>query len=761
MGAEVFISYSSLDRDIVMPVVQSLRENGISVWVDEGNIHAADLWSEQIVQAIADCRVMVVLLSKNSADSHNVVKEVMLASEQKKVLLPVYLEPADIPAKLQYQLAGIQHLELYDQNNQNVLADLVNGLSKRGITLGGEVSSPEITTVKRHERPSAKQAETKSYLKKISAKSIALILSVLFILLCVYLNNVNSNRNIQSPESILGIMQLKLPIPDEYPLAKPSDMPFGVPSRMISISPTGKFFAYVCIKDDERYLSLIDIQNNSHQILTKSKGGLFPFFSPDEKWIGFVTANKLNKIEISSGLLKEICDATNAYYGATWGNDGMIYYGESEGRKFLKVSENGGSPQLTTNKIYDMQEVEYVSAVSGPKLIFRSPGPNITRGPFSIYSLDIISGKINKIVNGLTPLVYENNFTKIDDGQFRTINFDKDTFELTSDTSTLFNSRIRYSDIGSQISMSKNNVIACISGDSTLKKKLMIVNPVDKNIQTLFQREEVFGQYSISPDGKKVAVEVVDNQIYNIHILDLKRSRLSSVTTSKHNYSPFWSPDGASVYYTSNRDDFSNFGLYKYELSKNVEQKIDLIGEHFRNLCVSDVSNDGTKLLCFGFKGSEISSELYSVNLVDGEQVKITNNKLDEWGAVFSEDEKWIAYTSEKDMQGSYAIYINSFPEMDQEIRISAGGGEEPKWLPDGSGVYYRNGDQWMKVRLNFDNEIEIGEPELFFEGEYVNVWGPSHDVFPDGRVLLLKGSEWIQPTEIDIIINALKADNY
>ena len=128
MGAEVFISYSSLDRDIVMPVVQSLRENGISVWVDEGNIHAADLWSEQIVQAIADCRVMVVLLSQNSADSHNVVKEVMLASEQKKVLLPVYLEPADIPAKLQYQLAGIQHLELYDQNNQNVLADLVNGL---------------------------------------------------------------------------------------------------------------------------------------------------------------------------------------------------------------------------------------------------------------------------------------------------------------------------------------------------------------------------------------------------------------------------------------------------------------------------------------------------------------------------------------------------------------------------------------------------------------------------------------------------------
>ena len=92
MGADVFISYSSLDRDRVIPVVDYLRSSGISVWVDEGNIHAADLWSEQIVQAIADCRVMVVMLSSNSTDSHNVVKEAMLASEQKKALLPVYLE---------------------------------------------------------------------------------------------------------------------------------------------------------------------------------------------------------------------------------------------------------------------------------------------------------------------------------------------------------------------------------------------------------------------------------------------------------------------------------------------------------------------------------------------------------------------------------------------------------------------------------------------------------------------------------------------
>jgi len=61
-----------------------------------------------------------------------------------------------------------------------------------------------------------------------------------------------------------------------------------------------------------------------------------------------------------------------------------------------------------------------------------------------------------------------------------------------------------------------------------------------------------------------------------------------------------------------------------------------------------------------------------------------------------------------------------------------------------------------MKVVLDLKGEPEIGKPELFFEGDYVNVPGPSYDIFPDGRILLLKGEEWVPPTEIDVIINAL-----
>ncbi|SVC16786.1 uncharacterized protein METZ01_LOCUS269640, partial [marine metagenome] len=355
MGAEVFVSYSSQDRDRVIPVVEYLRNSGISVWVDEGNIHAADLWSEQIVQAIAGCQVMVVMLSGNSTDSHNVVKEAMLASEQKKALLPVYLESAEIPARLQYQLAGIQHLELYGQGEEQVLSDLVTGLKKRGVLGGGdEVVATRSMSIKRHEKP--KSTAVSAQPSGSLAKPIAWVLALcVLILLGLLLSKTPPAHTMDSTEvkqtSGVGRIHLKISIPEEYPMAKPTDMPFGVAWRMLAISPNGKHLAYVCMHEKERHLCLRSLSDDTFQLLKGSNGAVLPFFSPDEKWLGFLTEKKVKKIEISSGLLAEVCDANNPYAGATWSDEGKIYFGDSEGKKFLKVDENGGEPEFVSKVI--------------------------------------------------------------------------------------------------------------------------------------------------------------------------------------------------------------------------------------------------------------------------------------------------------------------------------------------------------------------------------------------------------------------------
>ena len=139
MKPDVFISYSSQDFSRVMPLVNRLRSTGISVWVDEGNIDAATLWSESIVDAIAECTVLIMMVSLHSTSSHNVVKEVMIASESKKTILPIYLEPAEIPSKLKYQLTGIQHLEWFNGGSDDIFEILKDSLLKIGVNTNTEI----------------------------------------------------------------------------------------------------------------------------------------------------------------------------------------------------------------------------------------------------------------------------------------------------------------------------------------------------------------------------------------------------------------------------------------------------------------------------------------------------------------------------------------------------------------------------------------------------------------------------------------------
>ncbi len=113
-GPDVMVSYSSKDRPQVLQLVQRLRAAGVAVWIDHGGIDGAQRWGEEIVNAIESCKTVLLMVSQSSVQSDNIAKEVALAWESGKHFLPLYLEDAKIPKSMAYQLAGIQHIRLFD-----------------------------------------------------------------------------------------------------------------------------------------------------------------------------------------------------------------------------------------------------------------------------------------------------------------------------------------------------------------------------------------------------------------------------------------------------------------------------------------------------------------------------------------------------------------------------------------------------------------------------------------------------------------------
>jgi len=125
--SDIFISYSSKDRAKADQLTELLTSAGLSVWIDQSDLDVSTSWSKEIVQAIDACGAFVVLLSPSSIISKNVVREVALAFEKNKKILPLDLEPVALSEDLQYHLAGIQRAPMAN------IDSIIRALRKLGL----------------------------------------------------------------------------------------------------------------------------------------------------------------------------------------------------------------------------------------------------------------------------------------------------------------------------------------------------------------------------------------------------------------------------------------------------------------------------------------------------------------------------------------------------------------------------------------------------------------------------------------------------
>jgi len=93
---EVFISYSSIDASQAETVRNVLEKNGFSCWMAPRDIPGGSNYTKEIPIAIRNCKVFVLVLSKNAQSSHWVLKELDSAVNCGKTILPFMLEDCEL-----------------------------------------------------------------------------------------------------------------------------------------------------------------------------------------------------------------------------------------------------------------------------------------------------------------------------------------------------------------------------------------------------------------------------------------------------------------------------------------------------------------------------------------------------------------------------------------------------------------------------------------------------------------------------------------
>lgn len=131
--SEVFISYSSRDRENVLKIADQLESCGVSVWLDREEIYGGANYGPEIVDGIKNCKVLMLMCSDASMRSRNVKQEIQLAWKYERPYLPVLLESISFPEQVLYWLEGWQWIEILSNPAQQWLPQVLKSFERIGV----------------------------------------------------------------------------------------------------------------------------------------------------------------------------------------------------------------------------------------------------------------------------------------------------------------------------------------------------------------------------------------------------------------------------------------------------------------------------------------------------------------------------------------------------------------------------------------------------------------------------------------------------
>ena len=111
---DVFLSYSSKNKNVADAVVADFEQHGIRCWYAPRDIMPGQEWVSAIHDAIKRCRLFVLIYTEGSNESKQVANEVALAFNSGKTLIPFKLSNTAMSSELEYYLTRVHWLDAVD-----------------------------------------------------------------------------------------------------------------------------------------------------------------------------------------------------------------------------------------------------------------------------------------------------------------------------------------------------------------------------------------------------------------------------------------------------------------------------------------------------------------------------------------------------------------------------------------------------------------------------------------------------------------------
>ena len=530
----------------------------------------------------------------------------------------------------------------------------------------------------------------------------------------------------------------------------------------VAISQDGTRVAYVAFQGPETAKSgdLVSPQTQTFELvvrkldqlaptpLPETAGASAPFFSPDGRWVGFFSGGALKKVSSDGGPPVTVSEVSSIA-GASWGDDGFIYFAPSGVAEIRRVPEEGGTPTVVVKaasgeKVASFRWPQILPG--GKTVLFTTAGASWLAQHYRTEAYSLNTGKRMVVMEeGANARCLAPGYLVFTRGDvLMGAPFDADGLKVTGPAVPLVEGVTRDEWFGAaDYALSSTGILIYLTGGVQTAYRLVSVDMAGK-VEPVGSQVRGFEDLSVSPDGKRIATTLAEAGSADLWIYNRERDALTRLTQTGDSGDPLWSPDGSRIIYTNPAS------LYAVAADGSSPPETLNSGQWAE---ADSFTPDGRELLYSTFSPATNEAALWMMPAEAGAKpTKMFPGVARVVDARFSPDGHWIAYVSAQ--SGRSQVYLQAYPGPGERVQVSTDGGHEPVWAPNGSELYFRTPTRFMTVEVKAHPALAVGKPRVLFEGDS-RLSHHDYGLLPDGRhFIMIQPVGKMPPAELHVVVN-------
>ena len=482
--------------------------------------------------------------------------------------------------------------------------------------------------------------------------------------------------------------------PSHLAIALPTSQEVGTESNeLLAFTPDGRALVFAGVHDGKRMLLRRELGAGAAVPIPSTEGGAAPFFSPDGRWLGFVSENRLRKVAVDGGSSFPLAEAQGAG-GGTWMENGDIVYAPIYSSGLFRVSADGsGQPEALTTPDHAGGELGHwwpEPLPGGRKVLFTGFRTPVDRSRIGVLDLD--TREVRWVVEGGFYARYVEGHLLFARGQrLFAVGFDPERAVVRgAPVAVVEDLSVSQTGGHAQFAVSAQGALAYVR--ESLARPLRELTWFDREGRTTPATRELrrYASAALSPDEQAVAL-TIEGDSQDLWTLSLARGTLSRLTTSDvTENNPVWSRDGRELFYVRDRPPYELHRIGNGEPDTgrplwDEPARLDTYG--------IAVSPDGRSI---AYQQTELQTgrNIYW-RPIDGSAPPrpIRATRAEEGAVSFSPDGRFVAYQSNE--TGRPEVYAQSLSAAGERVQISADGGTDPEWAGNGE-IFYRRDETVM-----------------------------------------------------------------